>query len=60
LGWETWLSIAEKYEPLKERINIVLRKELKEAPPGGYFLPKSPDSALKLAEKKKNRISKNN
>ncbi|ELV12692.1 Dihydrofolate reductase [Tupaia chinensis] len=50
MGRKTWLSIPEKNQPLKDRINLVLSRELKEPPPGAHFLAKSLDDALKLIE----------
>ncbi|KAH0505712.1 Dihydrofolate reductase [Microtus ochrogaster] len=50
MGRKTWFSIPEKNRPLKDRINIVLRRELKEPPQGAHFLAKSLDDALKLIE----------
>ena len=46
----TWFSIPEKNRPLKDRINIVLSRELKEPPKGAHFLAKSLDDALELIE----------
>ena len=50
MGGKTWISIPEKNRPLKDRINIVLSRELKEPPQGAHFLAKSLDDALKLIE----------
>ncbi|KAG8524674.1 Dihydrofolate reductase, partial [Galemys pyrenaicus] len=50
MGRKTWFSIPEKNRPLKDRINLVLSRELKEPPPGAHFLAKSLDDALKLIE----------
>uniref|UniRef100_A0ABK0L5E9 dihydrofolate reductase n=1 Tax=Rattus norvegicus TaxID=10116 RepID=A0ABK0L5E9_RAT len=50
MGRKTWFSIPEKNRPLKDRINIVLSRELKEPPQGAHFLAKSLDDALKLIE----------
>uniref|UniRef100_A0A4X1T678 Dihydrofolate reductase n=1 Tax=Sus scrofa TaxID=9823 RepID=A0A4X1T678_PIG len=50
MGRKTWFSIPEKNRPLKDRINIVLSRELKEPPQGAHFLAKSLDDALKLTE----------
>ncbi|KAJ8781860.1 hypothetical protein J1605_006381 [Eschrichtius robustus] len=50
MGRKTWFSIPEKNRPLKDRINIVLSRELKEPPQGAHFLAKSLDGALKLIE----------
>uniref|UniRef100_A0A2K6GXF4 dihydrofolate reductase n=1 Tax=Propithecus coquereli TaxID=379532 RepID=A0A2K6GXF4_PROCO len=47
---KTWLSIPEKNRPLKDRINVVLSRELKEPPQGAHFVAKSLDDALKLIE----------
>uniref|UniRef100_A0A2K5KAS0 Dihydrofolate reductase n=1 Tax=Colobus angolensis palliatus TaxID=336983 RepID=A0A2K5KAS0_COLAP len=46
----TWFSIPEKNRPLKDRINLVLSRELKEPPQGAHFLARSLDDALKLTE----------
>lgn len=50
MGRKTWFSIPEKNRPLKDRINIVLSRELKEPPQGAHFLAKSLDDALRLIE----------
>ncbi|XP_060016174.1 dihydrofolate reductase-like [Lagenorhynchus albirostris] len=50
MGRKTWFSIPETNRPLKDRINIVLSRELKEPPQGAHFLAKSLDDALKLIE----------
>ncbi|XP_055968437.1 dihydrofolate reductase [Sorex fumeus] len=50
MGRKTWFSIPEKNRPLKDRINLVLSRELKEPPAGAHFLAKSLDDALKLIE----------
>ncbi|XP_058590257.1 LOW QUALITY PROTEIN: dihydrofolate reductase-like [Neofelis nebulosa] len=50
MGRKTWFSIAKKNQPLKDRINIVLSRELQEPPQGTHFLAKSLDDALKLIE----------
>ncbi|MXQ99348.1 hypothetical protein E5288_WYG009431 [Bos mutus] len=50
MGRKTWFSIPEKNRSLKDRINIVLRREVKEPPMGAHFLAKSLDDALELIE----------
>lgn len=50
MGRKTWFSIPEKNRPLKDRINLVLSRELKEPPQGAHFLAKSLDDALELIE----------
>ncbi|XP_032297310.1 dihydrofolate reductase isoform X2 [Coturnix japonica] len=50
MGKKTWFSIPEKNRPLKDRINIVLSRELKEAPKGAHYLSKSLDDALALLD----------
>uniref|UniRef100_A0A2K6P9P4 Dihydrofolate reductase n=1 Tax=Rhinopithecus roxellana TaxID=61622 RepID=A0A2K6P9P4_RHIRO len=43
-------SIPEKNRPLKDRINLVLSRELKGPPQGAHSLARSLDDALKLTE----------
>ncbi|KAK4816336.1 hypothetical protein QYF61_015020 [Mycteria americana] len=50
MGKKTWFSIPEKNRPLKDRINIVLSRELKETPKGAHYLSKSLDDALALVD----------
>ncbi|XP_069818953.1 dihydrofolate reductase isoform X1 [Dendropsophus ebraccatus] len=50
MGRKTWFSIPEKNRPLKERINIVLSRELTEPPKGAHYLAKSLDEALDLLD----------
>ncbi|XP_042637694.1 LOW QUALITY PROTEIN: dihydrofolate reductase-like [Orycteropus afer afer] len=50
MGRKTWFSISKKHRPLKDRINLVLSRELKEPLQGAHFLAKSLDDALKLIE----------
>nr|KAF6489231.1 dihydrofolate reductase [Molossus molossus] len=50
MGRKTWFSIPEKQRPLKNRINLVLSRELKEPPKGAHFLARNLDDALKLIE----------
>ncbi|NWI98085.1 DYR reductase, partial [Pitta sordida] len=50
MGKKTWFSIPEKNRPLKDRINIVLSRELQEAPKGAHYLAKSLDDALALLD----------
>uniref|UniRef100_A0A8D2DEC8 dihydrofolate reductase n=1 Tax=Sciurus vulgaris TaxID=55149 RepID=A0A8D2DEC8_SCIVU len=49
-GRKTWLSIPQKNRPLKDRINTVLIRELKELLYGAHFLANSLKDALKLTE----------
>uniref|UniRef100_A0A670XWX4 Dihydrofolate reductase n=2 Tax=Pseudonaja textilis TaxID=8673 RepID=A0A670XWX4_PSETE len=46
MGRKTWFSIPEKHRPLKNRINIVLSKELKDVPEGAHYLANSLEEAL--------------
>ncbi|XP_043920169.1 dihydrofolate reductase [Protopterus annectens] len=50
MGRKTWFSIPEKNRPLRNRINIVLSRELKEVPQGAHYLAHDLDSALNLVE----------
>uniref|UniRef100_A0A5F8HIZ3 dihydrofolate reductase n=1 Tax=Monodelphis domestica TaxID=13616 RepID=A0A5F8HIZ3_MONDO len=50
MGRKTWFSIPEKCQPLKDRINVVLSRELKEPPHGVHYLASSLDDALNLLE----------
>ncbi|KAM9329001.1 dihydrofolate reductase [Gastrophryne carolinensis] len=50
MGRKTWFSIPEKNRPLKERINVVLSRELTEPPKGAHYLAKSLDEALLLLD----------
>ncbi|XP_071587445.1 dihydrofolate reductase isoform X1 [Heliangelus exortis] len=50
MGRKTWFSIPEKNRPLKDRINIVLSRELREIPKGAHYLSKSLDDALALLD----------
>ncbi|XP_034859756.1 dihydrofolate reductase-like [Mirounga leonina] len=50
MGRKIWFSIPKKNQPLKDRINLVLSRDLKEPPQGAHFLAKSLDDALKFIE----------
>ncbi|XP_077203607.1 dihydrofolate reductase isoform X2 [Paroedura picta] len=50
MGKKTWFSFPEKSRPLKDRINIVLSRQLKETPKGAHFLARTLDEALDLLE----------
>ncbi|XP_063151549.1 dihydrofolate reductase [Candoia aspera] len=50
MGKKTWFSIPEKHRPLKNRINVVLSRELKDVPEGAHYLAKSLEEALDLLE----------
>ena len=50
MGRKTWFNIPENNQSLKDRINIILNRELKEPPQGAHFLAKSLDDALELIE----------
>ncbi|XP_053387678.1 uncharacterized protein LOC123542659 [Mercenaria mercenaria] len=49
MGRKTWVSIPEKFRPLKGRVNIVLSRELKEVPEGVHIARSLPE-ALSLVE----------
>ncbi|XP_061428211.1 dihydrofolate reductase [Lethenteron reissneri] len=50
MGRKTWFSIPEKKRPLKNRINIVLSRELKCLPEGAHYLAPDLNSALSLID----------
>ncbi|MBN3271538.1 DYR reductase, partial [Polyodon spathula] len=50
MGRKTWFSIPERNRPLKNRINIVLSRELKEPPEGAHYLAHDFSSALSVLE----------
>ncbi|XP_028660524.1 dihydrofolate reductase [Erpetoichthys calabaricus] len=50
MGRKTWFSIPERNRPLKNRINIVLSRELQEPPQGAHYVADSLTSALSLLE----------
>ncbi|TRY55611.1 hypothetical protein DNTS_021491 [Danionella cerebrum] len=50
MGRKTWFSIPAAHRPLKNRINIVLSRELKTAPSGAHYLASDFTSALQLLE----------
>ncbi|AJE29641.1 ORF2 [macacine gammaherpesvirus 12] len=56
MGKNTWFSIPEKNRPLKERINVVLSKELTEPPKGAHFLAKTIDDALNVFKQHENEL----
>lgn len=47
MGRKTWFSIPEKFRPLPNRVNVVLSRELPEAPQGAH-LARSLDEAVAL------------
>ncbi|XP_073696958.1 dihydrofolate reductase [Garra rufa] len=50
MGRKTWFSIPAANRPLKNRINIVLSRELKTAPEGAHYLASDFSSALHLLD----------
>ncbi|MBN3308525.1 DYR reductase, partial [Amia calva] len=50
MGRKTWFSIPEMNRPLKNRINIVLSRELKEPPTGAHYLASDFSAALRLLD----------
>ncbi|GAA6090141.1 dihydrofolate reductase, partial [Tachysurus ichikawai] len=50
MGRKTWFSIPPQNRPLKNRINIVLSRELKTAPEEAHYLAPDFSSALHLLE----------
>lgn len=50
MGRKTWFSIPAQNRPLKNRINVVLSRELKTAPEGAHYLAADFSSALRILE----------
>lgn len=50
MGRKTWFSIPERNRPLKNRINIVLSRELKEPPEGAHHLASDFSASLRLLD----------
>ncbi|XP_064164281.1 dihydrofolate reductase-like [Anguilla rostrata] len=50
MGRKTWFSIPERNRPLKNRINIVLSRELNVPPEGAHHLASDFSSALRLLD----------
>uniref|UniRef100_A0A672LM45 dihydrofolate reductase n=1 Tax=Sinocyclocheilus grahami TaxID=75366 RepID=A0A672LM45_SINGR len=50
MGRKTWFSIPAANRPLKNRINIVLSRELNTAPEGAHYLASDFSSALHLLD----------
>ncbi|KAL4609493.1 dihydrofolate reductase [Arapaima gigas] len=50
MGRKTWFSIPKKNRPLKNRINIVLSRNLKVPPEGAHYLASDFTSALQLLD----------
>ncbi|ANK58050.1 putative dihydrofolate reductase [short-finned eel virus] len=49
MGRKTWFSIPEKNRPLRDRLNVVLSRELKDPPSGAHHLASDFSSAVELA-----------
>ncbi|XP_064596477.1 dihydrofolate reductase-like [Liolophura sinensis] len=49
MGRKTWFSIPEKFRPLAKRINIILSREMKQAPEGTH-LASSFSEAIQLVQ----------
>ncbi|KAI4884297.1 hypothetical protein NFI96_026908 [Prochilodus magdalenae] len=50
MGRKTWFSIPPQNRPLKNRINVVLSRELKTPPEGAHYLASDFSSALSLLD----------